>query len=296
MADDSNLVSADELQMHLDDPSYRIVDCRFELADPGAGRRMYLESHIPGAVYADLDEDLASPISPDSGRHPLPDADAFAITLGGLGIGNTTNVIVYDAANGGLAARAWWLLRWLGHRQVQLLDGGFSQWIATGRPVAVGDEIPAVACFIARPRHDCVLTTAELSSNLDAIPQLRLIDARDAARFRGDVEPIDPVAGHIPGSTNLPFPVSLNSDGTWKPKADLEALWGAVLGEDRQATWAVMCGSGVTACHLALSAAEAGYREPRLYVGSWSEWIRDPERPIGLGDGSAGHPAAADLA
>ena len=296
MAQDNNLIDAHELQARINDADVRIIDCRFELADPDAGRRAYLQAHIPGAVFADLDQDLAAPISPQSGRHPLPDVDEFAATLGRLGISNASKVVVYDAGNGALAARAWWLLRWLGHTRVRLLDGGFAHWIASAGPVASGTEQAAESQFRPEPREDIVLTTAELESDIEGIAAMRLYDARDAGRFRGEIEPIDPVAGHVPGTFNLPFPVSLNEDGRWKPRKSLEALWLSVLGEDRQAPWAVMCGSGVTACHLAISAMQAGYREPRLYVGSWSEWIRDPKRPVGLGNGSNRHPGAADLA
>ncbi len=296
MGHGSNLIDANELQSQIDDSDLRIIDCRFDLADPSSGRRAYLQGHIPGAVFADLDRDLAAPVSPDSGRHPLPDMNTFAATLGRLGISNASNVVVYDAGNGALASRAWWLLRWLGHERVRLLDGGFAHWIVSAGPVTSGSEQVTEAQFRPEPRADIVLTTAELESDIDAIAGMRLYDARDAARFRGEDEPIDPVAGHIPGSLNLPFPVSLDEDGRWKSTKALEAVWLSVLGEDRQAPWAVMCGSGVTACHLAISAMEAGYREPRLYVGSWSEWIRDPQRPIGLGDGLNRDPGAADLA
>jgi thiosulfate/3-mercaptopyruvate sulfurtransferase len=296
MAISRNLISTQELYSRLEDPDMRIVDCRFDLADPGAGRRAYRDSHIPGAVFADLDKDLSAPVSPESGRHPLPDVDTFAATLGRLGISNETDVIVYDDGSGALAARTWWLLGWLGHERVWLLDGGFDQWASSGRPLAPGDQQVAALTFVPRPCQEKVLTTAELVSNLDAIAGMRLVDARDTARFRGEVEPIDPVAGHVPGALNLPFAVSLKDDGTWKARTDLELLWRSVLGEDKKARWAVMCGSGVTACHLAISAMEAGFTEPRLYVGSWSEWIRDPARPVGLGEGSDRGPGPADLA
>lgn len=283
MAICSNLINAHDLQSYIDRPDISIIDCRFDLADSLAGRRAYLDEHIPGAVFADLDIDLAAPVTPDSGRHPLPDPEILARTLMRLGISNSSDVIVYDGGAGALAARAWWLLRWLGHEQVRLLDGGFQQWVTEGRPLASGDQIVTAGDFSPRPNHDKIMTTAELLNDIGAINEMKLIDARDAARFRGEVEPIDPIAGHIPGSSNLPFPVSLKEDGTWKSRGDLECLWLEVLGEDKGTTWTVMCGSGVTACHLAVSAMEAGYREPRLYVGSWSEWIRDPARPIALG-------------
>ena len=292
----SNLISARNLERCVDSSDVRIVDCRFDLSDPNAGRRAYEEGHIRGAVFADLDTDLSAPIRPDSGRHPLPDVEQFAMTLGRLGINNATTVIVYDAGPGALAARAWWLLRWMGHERVRVLDGGFQQWESDARPIAAGEERVAPRKFSALPQNDKVVSTAELVRDVKAIDALNLVDARDAARFRGEVEPIDTVAGHIPGSINLPFPMSLNEEGLWRSKESLESLWAAVLGDDPETPWIAMCGSGVTACHLAISAIEAGYREPRLYVGSWSEWIRDPKRPIALGEGRNQRSQAADLA
>lgn len=296
MGYESNLISARELASRSDDPGLTILDCRFDLADATMGRRAYRDAHIQAALFADLDEDMAAPVTPSSGRHPVPDVHVLATTFGRLGIDRSTEVVVYDSANGAVAARAWWLLRWLGHKQVRLLDGGFDYWQSSGFPIGSGDEAVAVKTFIARPQPEKILTTAELASSLDSIAHMRLIDARDAARFRGEVEPIDTVAGHIPGAQNLPFQCSLRPDGRWLAKADLDLLWQRALGDDKDAAWAVMCGSGVTACHLAISALEAGYREPRLYVGSWSEWIRDAERPIGLGEGLNPHLGPADMA
>lgn len=296
MAIHSNLISTEELQLLIGRSNVRIVDCRFDLSDPLAGRRAYRDQHIPGAVFADLDEDLSAPVAPDTGRHPLPDAEGFAETLGRLGIRNSTDVVVYDDGGGPLAARTWWLLRWLGHERVRLLDGGYQRWTVENRPLASGDEVVTVARFSPRPHPERILTTQELIGNFDSIEELNLIDARDAARFCGEVEPIDPVSGHIPGTSNLPYTVSLRDDGAWKSRAELESLWREVLGTDKQTAWAVMCGSGVTACHLAVSATQVGYREPRLYVGSWSEWIRDPARPIGLGEARRAYPKAADMA
>ena len=295
MAVQSNLISTGELQPLIGQTGVRIVDCRFDLNDPLAGRTAYRAEHIPGAVFADLDEDLSAPAAPDTGRHPLPDADALAETLARLGVGNSTDVVVYDGGGGAIAARAWWLLRWLGHERVRLLDGGYQRWTAESRPLASGDEVVPVMNFLPRPHPERILTTEELVGNFDAIEELNLIDARDAARFRGEIEPIDPVAGHIPGTSNLPYAVSLRDDGTWKSRPELESLWREVLGTKNKTAWSVMCGSGVTACHLAISAMEVGYSEPRLYVGSWSEWIRDTTRPIGLGEAARAYPKAADM-
>lgn len=279
----SHLIDTESLHERRDQPGWRIIDCRFDLADPAAGERLYLGGHIPGAVFADLDRDLAAPAGPRTGRHPLPDAATFQERLGELGVDNTTQVVVYDADNGALAARAWWLLRWAGHSKVRLLDGGLAAWQRQGHELRGGPEPMVRKRFAAEPRSELVLTTRELAEDPTAVAAMRLVDARAAERFRGELEPIDPIAGHIPGSINLPLTESLNDDGTWKTKRSLEALWREVLGPDKAQAWAVMCGSGVTACHLVLSGLLAGYAEPRVYVGSWSEWIRDPARPIALG-------------
>jgi thiosulfate/3-mercaptopyruvate sulfurtransferase len=280
MPENRILMVAQDLLECLDDPDCVVVDCRFDLGDPDAGRRVYEAGHIPGAVFLDLDRDLAGPITPETGRHPLPDPVALAATLGGLGIGESRRVIVYDAGPGAIAARAWWVLRWLGHDAVYLLDGGLAHWQAIGMSIEGGDGNPSATGFNARVREGLVLGTQELAEDVAAIPELNLLDARDAPRFRGELEPIDPVAGHIPGAINLPFAKFVNEDGTWRPLPERAALLENAIGIDRSVRWNVMCGSGVTACHLAISGLEAGFQEPRLYVGSWSEWIRDPQRPI----------------
>jgi thiosulfate/3-mercaptopyruvate sulfurtransferase len=296
MTQRSNLIGTEELRGYLGQGGVRILDCRFDLGDVHAGRLAYEAGHIPGAVYADLDIDLSAPIQPDSGRHPLPGAPDFASTLGRLGIDNSTDVIVYDAGPGSLAARAWWMLRWVGHERVRLLDGGFQAWQTLGWPVVGGQERVAQRHFRVAARDDLIVTTADLSDDIKRIGALNLIDARDEARFRGEVEPIDTVAGHIPGARNTPFQLSLDDGDRWRPRNELQALWSETLPGDTDAASIVMCGSGVTACHLVISALEAGIREPRLYVGSWSEWIRDPARPIGLGEGSNEASQAADMA
>ena len=278
------LVSPTQVQGLLDEPGWVILDCRSDLYDLDAGRRAYTESHIPGAVFVDLDRDLAGPVLPGTGRHPLPEAETLGRTLGELGIGNTDSVVVYDEGNGALAARAWWILRWLGQASVFLLDGGFRHWQALGLACETAIPERAACGFVARPDATKVLTTAELAADIDGIASLRLLDARAAERFNGASEPIDPVAGHVPGAVNAPFSRFVTSNETWRPLAERELLLEEVLGTDREVEWSVMCGSGVTACHLAISGLEAGYREPRLYVGSWSEWIRDPKRPIVASD------------
>ncbi|MGI9224738.1 MAG: sulfurtransferase [Woeseiaceae bacterium] len=278
------LIEVDELASRLNDDGLRIIDCRFDLMSPESGHESYLAGHIPGAVYANLDTDLAAPVDVSTGRHPLPDAEILACTFRRLGVSRDTPVVVYDTAAGAMAARAWWSLRWLGHDDVKLLDGGLPAWEAAKLPLQDGAVAVEPGEFSAHPREGCLLTTSEVLAGLEGGGELLLVDARDAARFRGEVEPIDARAGHIPGTRNLPFTEALNEDGTFKRQEGLEALWRGVLGESTDSAWSVMCGSGVTACHLALSALLAGYCEPSVYVGSWSEWIRDPDRPVATGD------------
>jgi thiosulfate/3-mercaptopyruvate sulfurtransferase len=285
MPDKSNLIVAQELGEALAEGTCRVIDCRFSLADPEAGRRAYDAAHIPGAVFCDLERDLSGSVGPSTGRHPLPDPDRLAQMLGERGIGNDDEVIVYDADNGALASRTWWLLRWLGHDRVRLLDGGFSAWQKAGLPSEDAAHVPGTSRFTVRLRPEMVVTTEELAALGGRIPGDVLVDARDAVRYHGELEPIDPVAGHIPGALNLPFDRLVNDDGTWRDARQRGAILRDVLGDDKGRAWMVMCGSGVTACHLALAGLEAGYREPRLYVGSWSEWIRDPARPrVGISD------------
>ena len=280
LADQNLLISAERLRARLGQPDLRVIDCRFDLAQADAGRNSYLEGHIPSAVYADLDKDLAGQPEPETGRHPLPSISALTATFCRLGIASNTEVVVYDDRSGALAARTWWLLRWLGHTKTSLLDGGLARWNQLAYPLDKGDSAVTKANFIARKRSGMVLETEEIVANGNSCEALRLVDARDAIRFRGEAEPIDSVAGHIPGALNMPLDTSLNDDGTWKRQEQLQVLWQTVLGEDENQAWSVMCGSGVTACHLAISGLLAGRSEPRLYVGSWSEWIRDPGRQV----------------
>jgi len=295
MTDKHILLVAQVVHERVQNQGWVVADCRFDLTDPAAGRRSYRQNHIPGAVFLDLDEDLAGPVAPDTGRHPLPDVESIAATLGALGIGNSSNVVVYDQDNGATAARAWWILRWLGHESVFLLDGGLSRWQELGLPLESTEVNRIPTHFDVCLRSNRILSTAELEDNVGEIHSQKLLDARDRRRFLGEWEPIDPVAGHVPGSICLPFTDFLQEDGTWLPLNERRALLEKVLGPDKDVEWSVMCGSGVTACHLAISGLEAGYKEPRLYVGSWSEWIRGPNRPIGTGAGVETGQQTADL-
>jgi thiosulfate/3-mercaptopyruvate sulfurtransferase len=278
MTQPNPLISCESLAGRLNDPNQCTIDCRFDLVKPEAGHEQYLLGHIPGAAYLNLDTDLAGKVTSTSGRHPLPSIADAVTKLSDLGIAEHTKVTVYDASNGAIAARAWWLLRFLGHANVTILDGGFALWQQQDLPVMSGPVVREAAKFGAIANFERVIETADLAASDEAAEAARLVDARDAARFRGEIEPIDPVAGHIPGAMNLPFADCLRADGTWRSPDELRLILSEVLGDDLEAPWAVMCGSGVTACHLALSGLLAGFEEPRLYVGSWSEWIRDPGR------------------
>lgn len=273
------LTDAGDLVARLVDPGLRIIDCSFSLLDTDAGRRDYLNLHIPGAVYADLDLDLAAPISNGTGRHPLPEISLLVQKLEEWGVSRETEVVVYDLQNGVMASRLWWMLKWLGHDNVTLLDGGMSAWLSAGLPLEQGNVYHRRAEFVVDQQDGMFVSTGEILEGIQQHNLPILVDAREHERFIGDEEPIDPVAGHIPGAVSFPFADSLASDGRWLPHNELRERWKPVLEPARDAGWIAMCGSGVTACHLALSAQYAGFAAPRVYTGSWSEWILDPERP-----------------
>lgn len=287
MTENGPLVSVKTLREHLRDGGWRVVDCRFELAAPGKGQADYVAGHVPGAVYAHLDTDLAGPVGPATGRHPLPPPEDFIARLEQWGIGPQTRVVVYDQGGGAIAARLWWMLQWVGHPSAALLDGGYAAWLAADGEVSTDLPSPARNRYPAQADPGMVIDTPELLGLLRQGMTTPLLDARDPARFAGRTEPIDSKAGHVPGARNFPYAANLHEDGSWKDAAALRALWREALGEDGSRPWIAMCGSGVTACHLALSAAVAGYRAPRLYAGSWSEWIRDEERPIATDEPAA---------
>ncbi|HZW59639.1 MAG TPA: sulfurtransferase, partial [Woeseiaceae bacterium] len=251
------------------------------------GRARYEAAHLPGAVYAHLDRDLAAPVGSSTGRHPLPHAETLLATLRGWSISDETQIVAYDDAGGALAARLWWLARWLGHHRVAVLDGGLAAWQEEGRPVTRREPAPRSGRLTARPSVTSVVDTAELRRRLELPQRLPLVDARAPERFAGHSEPIDTVAGHVPGAINFPCAQNIADDGRWRPAADLRRRWEATFADGVPAEWAVMCGSGVTACQLVLSAELAGLAAPRLYAGSWSEWIRDPSRPVAVGAADA---------
>ena len=272
------LIDSDTAVNSVEANDWHFVDCRFDLKDPQAGRAAYGQGHIPGAVYAHLDEDLSGPPLTDSGRHPLPSPHALCDLFGRLGIGNDTQVVVYDAGSGAFAARLWWMLRYMGHERVAVLDGGWKAWCAAGHPAKVGSETVDPALFGGAPREDRLVKVAEVD---DASV---LVDARPPVRYRGDEEPLDRVGGHIPGARNYCFMRNLGENGRFLGPGILQAQLTQVLGDAVPEDAVFYCGSGVTACHNILAAVQAGLPEPRLYVGSWSEWSRDPERPVATGE------------
>lgn len=289
---------------------WAVLDCRFDLAHPEWGMSAYAAGHIPGALYAHLDRDLSGPVSAETGRHPLPAPEQLARTLGRWGIDASVQVVAYDQGNGAHAARLWWLLRWAGHRNVAVLNGGFAAWQQAGLPVTTkvvkrparhfswqpGAEAAAQdaqASIVSTVELERIVRSGELQSGRSMGPrgQLMLIDARAADRFAGQNETIDPVAGHIPGALNHPFVRNIDAQGRFLPAQELRKRWEATLGAQQQAQGhetvaprvIAMCGSGVTACHNVLALEIAGFPGARLYAGSWSEWIRDPGRPVARG-------------
>lgn len=272
----TTLIDCRELQRNLDNPHWVVVDARYDLADKTAGRREYLAGHIPGAVYADLETDLSAPAGP-AGRHPLPEPASMRAVFSSLGIAPGRQVVVYDDAFGSLAARLWWMLRYLGHESVAVLDGGWREWLRQDLARESGKRHNTPATFRGEPRGEWLLT-------VDAVPgAARLIDSRAPGRYRGENESIDPVAGHIPGAVNYHWQRNLDENGHFRPVPELRHdLLEIFAGVPAQAA-AFYCGSGVTACHNLLAAAHAGLPAPRLYAGSWSEWCRDPLRGIATG-------------
>jgi len=279
---DQVLISCEELADCIDNDGLVVVDCRFDLLAPHAGFHAYLSGHLPGARYAHLDRDLARRPGPGEGRHPLPAADVFARWLGRWGVERSTAVVVHDDSAGAIAARLWWMLRWLGHADCRILDGGLAAWRRQGYPLVAGlPEWAPRSYENPQPRADWVVSTAALQTQT---PGRLVVDARARARFRGEKEPIDPVAGHVPGAVNLPFDSLLTAEGTFLDPATLARLFRDRLGRTDANEIVAMCGSGVTACHLLAGLRIAGLGDGRLYAGSWSEWIRDPARPIARGD------------
>ncbi len=279
----TTLIDAAELAA-LPPQAVLVVDCRFELGDPSKGQRDYREGHIPGAVYADLDRDLSdlSRQADGLGRHPLPLESAFNMLLSRWGWHSGMQVVSYDSAGGALAAaRLWWLLRLVGVREAAVLDGGYQAWLAAGLPAATGETAlrPATRLALHYDTSQVLVDHAAIRNGAAG----QLLDARGVPRYRGEVEPIDPVGGHVPGALNRPFADNLGSDGHFKPAAQLREEFAAVLGGTSPDHVVHMCGSGVTACHNILAMEHAGLHGSRLYAPSWSGWVSDPTRPVAKG-------------
>ena len=267
---------------HMGDPAYVVVDCRFKLDDVQWGEREYATAHVPGAIYADLDRDLSGAKTGTNGRHPLPDPDALARTFSRFGIASGVQVVAYDQDNGMYASRLWWLLRWLGHDAVAVLDGGFAKWKAEGRPTTGGVEQRVPRAFSAAIRPGMAVDVTTVRSRA-ARTEWRLVDARAPERYRGDVEPIDTTPGHIPGAVNHFFGWNLDEHGTFRSPEELRDRLKNALGAVPPDHIICYCGSGVTACHNLLALEHAGLQGATLYPGSWSEWSSDLARPVEKG-------------
>jgi thiosulfate/3-mercaptopyruvate sulfurtransferase len=279
----STLISTAALASRVDDLAHVIVDCRFKLDDTAWGAHEYEAGHIPGAVYAQLDRDLSGAKTGTNGRHPLPSPDVLASTLSRFGITSGVQVVAYDQDNGMYASRFWWMLRWMGHDAVAVLDGGFAKWLAEGRPTRGGVETRASRAFVANVRPDMILDAGAVAT-LAGSSRSVLLDARAPQRFRGEVEPLDKTPGHIPGARNYFFQGNIDEHGTFRTPEELRERLGAATGGVAATDLVCYCGSGVTACHNLLALEHAGLKGAKLYPGSWSEWCSDETRPVAKGD------------
>jgi thiosulfate/3-mercaptopyruvate sulfurtransferase len=276
----STIIDTATLAVHTSDPTWRTVDCRFKLDDEGWGLKEYHSSHIPGAVYAHLNADLSGPTTGSNGRHPLPNPSALSHTLGRLGVSRGVQVVAYDQDSGMFASRLWWLLRWMGHTDVAVLDGGFAKWLAEARPTRAGGEPARLREFTGEPRMEMVADVNEVARLVGRADSM-LLDARAPERYRGDIEPIDRIPGHIPGAVNHHFLRNVDERGVFRSADALRHDLEQVLGQTPPDRVVCYCGSGVTACQNLVALEHAGLHGTRLYPGSWSEWSSDPSRPIG---------------
>jgi thiosulfate/3-mercaptopyruvate sulfurtransferase len=281
----AQLIAPRQLAERLGEPRLVILDCRFALEDVDYGQRSYAEGHIAGAHFADLERDLSGPVVKGvTGRHPLPQSERLVERFQQWGISNDSEVVLYDDGPGAFAARAWWLLAWLGKRSgVSILDGGLKAWHAAGLPLSLDPADRHEGNFTGQPDPALVVSAEQLRERLGD-PAMTLLDARGLPRFRGEVEPIDPVAGHIPGAQCAAFTDNLGADGQFLPADQLKARFAALIGSRQPQELVAYCGSGVTACHNLFALSLAGYPLAPLYAGSWSEWITDPQRQVATGD------------
>lgn len=276
------VITPQDLLPHLEDPKWAIVDCTFDLNNPRQGEADYLKTHIPGAVYADLERDLSALPNGKNGRHPLPSPEDLARVFSRVGIDEDSTVVAYDRNGAPYAARLWWSLQYLGGSKLAVLDGGLDAWVQAGYPVRSGAEMNTPARFVPAVQSDMLVTTPQIGARLGSGEDL-LLDARAPERYRGEEEPYDPVAGRIPGAANFDWEDNLDENGRFKSPAALREQYERVLGAHPSSAVVAYCGSGVTSCHLLLAMAHAGIGGGRLYAGSWSEWCSDPTRPIAVG-------------
>ena len=274
-----NLIEAEALASLLGDARLRVFDCRFDLAKPDWGAQVYQQAHIPGAVYAHLDRDLSGPKTGQTGRHPLPEQEALFAALSRMGIGPGVQVVAYDSNGGAYAVRLWWMLKLYGHSTAAVLDGGFPKWQAEGRPTRAGVETNPPAAFTGTLNAEMIADEQDAARAAED-PRGRLVDARAPERYRGETEPIDPVAGHIPGAINRFHGQNLDANGAMKPPEQLRAEFEQLLGDADPQKTVFYCGSGVTSIHHLLAMERAGLPGGKIYVGSWGHWIRDPKRPV----------------
>lgn len=277
----TTLISTDELSAHLDAPSWRVVDTRYDLSNDTVGYEQYLTGHVASAVYASLSHDLSGERTGINGRHPLPTPEAMSQTFGRLGIEPGTQVVCYDADSGMFAARLWWMLRYMGHDAVAVLDGGFAKWTREGRLTRAGIESASPGHFVGKPRAAMRVSLDDMVGRTAA--SMHLVDARSPERFEGRNETLDKAAGHIPGAMNRFFKDNVGPEGTLLPRSQLRDAFADLLGATPPEQVTMYCGSGVTACHNVLAMEHAGLPGARLYVGSWSEWSASPDRPIETG-------------
>ena len=285
MSDDessSMLISVAQLREHVNNPLWRVIDVRHDLFDAEAGPRAYHAGHIPGAVFASIDAVLSGKKTGSNGRHPLPPRDALVEAFRAWGIDNNTQIVAYDAQGGQFAARLWWLARWLGHQRVGLLDGGWQKWLSEANLSSQKMADQTRGSFVASTSLVSVVTVAQVAGSLGSRDRI-LLDARTPERYRGEQEPIDPVAGHIPGARNRPWQQNLNADQTFKSAVELRHEFDLMLGADAPQKITHQCGSGVTACHSVFAMQLAGLPGSALYGGSWSEWVSDRSRPVATG-------------
>ncbi|MGZ5200013.1 MAG: sulfurtransferase [Telluria sp.] len=280
----TTLISAADLASHIDDPNWVVVDCRHDLANLSAGRDGYAVAHLPHAVFADMETELSgAKRGPDGvfrGRHPLPEREAFIETLRGWGVNDNTQVVAYDAHGGMFAARLWWMLRWVGHEAIAVLDGGMAAWQAAGQSLVAQVDSKPRGGITARDSLAPSVSVAEVRDNIGSGART-VVDARSPDRYRGENETIDPVGGHIPGAKNRFFKDNLDAEGRFKGAAQLKSEWSGIVADPARAV--MQCGSGVTACHNLLALEVAGMQGAALYPGSWSEWCADPARPVATG-------------